>query len=426
MQLTHAMHSYFPSEVFEILKITGEQAFKLGLQVYLIGGSIRDLLLPQREFDWDIDLVVEHRGAEDLGRALQAQLGGQLQHFSQYGTAKLKLSQKLQLDIATARTEHYAYPGANPEVSFSDLHADLDRRDFSVNALAIALQPGSFGALIDYFDGYSDLQHRHLKALHKDKFREDPVRCWRACRLAHALDFRIEPQTLEWLHTTMKSGIFNGFFSARIQAELYKVLSFKDPIPCLLQLQELQILNCLEPELELDGFLLTALNRLENWQPWFTELHESWSAPLLLLLTKLTPATQLKLIPQLGLKQNHLQAWRTQQELGSSYFNIPWRKLKPSQIHAHFKSIPPLTLWLWLACYAESDLAFAIDLFWTKLRSIKPLISGNHLKEWISPGPQMRILLAVLLSAQLDGEIASAEAALNLAQKWIHQNKEVL
>ncbi|MBT9545195.1 MAG: CCA tRNA nucleotidyltransferase [Candidatus Sericytochromatia bacterium] len=433
MQLLRLMQNYFPPPVLDLLQQTGQAAADLNLKVYLIGGSIRDLLLPHRAFDWDIDLVVENQGeearAEALARELQSRLGGQLQVFKQYGTAKLgkfKPDERLQLDIATARTESYAYPGANPEVAFSDLHADLDRRDFSVNALAIALLPDNFGQLIDYFEGYHDLQHRHLRTLHPDKFREDPVRAWRACRLEQALDFQIESETAELIADTMKSGLFDGFCSARIRVELRKVLSFDDPIPCLLRLSELGVLRCLDPHLKLNETLLDALNRLEQWQPWFAEAHDAWAAPLCLLLEAVPLEKRPALLPKLELNQHQLRSWLAFEQKSQTYLQNDWSKMPPSAIYAALKAIPDLTLWLWLARYPESPLALTIERYWLEWRNLKPFLTGHELKQWLKPGPHMRALLNELLRARLDGETHSHDDEMTLAQKLIQQRQEVL
>lgn len=426
MQLLRLMQSYFPASVLDLLQQTGQCAAELNLKVYLIGGSIRDLLLPHREFDWDVDLVVEQQGAEALGRELQARVGGQLQVFKQYGTAKLKLDERLHLDLATARTETYAYPGANPEVTFSDLHADLDRRDFSINALAIALLPGEFGQLIDYFEGYQDLQHRRLRTLHPDKFREDPVRAWRACRLEQALSFQIEVKTASLISETLQSGLFDGFCSPRIRAELRKVLSFADPIPCLLRLDELHVLRCLDPHLELNETLLGALNRLEQWQPWFAEAHDAWAAPLCLLLEAVPLEKRASLLSKLELNQHQLQAWTTFERESENYFHRDWQSPPPSEMAAALKQIPDLTLWLWLARFPESPLAQAIEKFWLEWRQIKPFLTGHELKQWLKPGPQMRQILNRLMQARLDGETHSRQDEMALAQKLSLQTHEVI
>jgi len=420
------MQAYFPAEVLELLHHVGESAAALDLRVFLIGGSIRDLLLPHREFDWDIDLVVEHRGAEALGQEMQRRCGGQLQIFEQYGTAKLKFDQRLHLDIATARTETYAHPGANPKVSFSDLHADLIRRDFTINAMAIALLPGEFGELIDYFNGYQDLEHRLLRTLHENKFREDPVRCWRACRLQHALSFQIESQTAQLISETMQTGIFDRFFSPRIRTELRKVLSFADPLPSLLALEALNVLRCLDPELRLNENLLGALNRLEQWEPWFAEAHDQWAAPLCLLLEALSVPRRAELIPHLELNQHQVRSWEAIVVQTEKMLALNWKTLKPHQVYQTLKPIPDLTLWFWLARFPESELAQAAEYFWGELRLSKPEISGHDLKTILKPGPQMREILEKLHHFRLDGLVHSKEEEFALAQKWAQELKEVL
>lgn len=425
MKLLHAMQTYFPAEILALIQHAGEMATDLGLKVFLIGGSIRDLLLPQREFDWDIDLVVENEGAERLGFELHRHYGGQFQTFPQYGTVKLQITPGLSLDIATARTETYPYPGANPQVCFSDLHADLERRDFTVNAMAIALEPDKFGQLIDYFNGYYDLQHRLLRTLHANKFREDPVRSWRACRLEYALNFRIETETEAYISTTMESGLFDGFYTPRIRAELRKILSFKDPLPVLLRLEELSILRCLDPDLSLNETLLTVLNQLEQWHSWFATAQDAWLAPLFLLLASLPPVKRGLLIKKLELNQYQHRAWETFIYLSEEYRHTNWSALRRSEIYERLEKLPHLTLWLWLARFPDTPLAIAIELFWCELRTLKPRISGHDLKQWLKPGPQMRRVLRELHRLRLDGEINTYQEEQIFAQR-LSQKYEVL
>jgi tRNA nucleotidyltransferase (CCA-adding enzyme) len=164
-----------------------------GDPVYLVGGAVRDLLLGRGRAD--IDLVVEG----DAG-ALAGRLGAEVTSHERFGTAKVKRNGH-QIDIAGARSESYPQPGALPVVEpGADLAADLRRRDFTINAMAIPLlgEP----RLIDPYGGEADLATRQLRILHDGSFVDDPTRALRAARYASRFGFALEERTAELIRET--------------------------------------------------------------------------------------------------------------------------------------------------------------------------------------------------------------------------------
>jgi tRNA nucleotidyltransferase (CCA-adding enzyme) len=158
--------------------------------VYLVGGAVRDLLLGRTRAD--VDLVVVGDAV-----ALAARLGGAEKEHERFGTVKVDVSGH-EIDIATARTETYPEPGALPEVApASDIEADLARRDFAVNAMAIPLQGAP--RLIDPHRGRGDLEEGVLRVLHPRSFEDDPTRAIRAARYGSRFGFALEPETFELL-----------------------------------------------------------------------------------------------------------------------------------------------------------------------------------------------------------------------------------
>ena len=161
-----------------------------GKPVYLVGGAVRDLLLGRGRAD--IDLVVEGDAT-----ALAARLGGVVVEHERFATAKAQLGGH-EVDIATARAETYARPGALPEVEpTAGIAADLARRDFTINAMAIPLRRDP--ELIDPHGGLEDLDAGMLRVLHSRSFEDDPTRALRAARYVARFDFELEPDTAELL-----------------------------------------------------------------------------------------------------------------------------------------------------------------------------------------------------------------------------------
>ncbi len=208
--------------------------------LYLVGGTVRDLILGAGVKD--LDLVVEREAAESFGTRLQARLGGTLSCHVDFGTCTLALEDGVTLDLATAREETYSRPGVLPAVTPSTLRKDLARRDFSVNALAIRLGPLPH-QLLDPFGGAADLAARQLRALHPLSFVEDPTRVLRGARLAGRLGFRFEPNTLAQARAALERRFLANVSHARLRAELE--LTFEEPrvTPALRVLSELNALQ---------------------------------------------------------------------------------------------------------------------------------------------------------------------------------------
>lgn len=186
---------------------------------YLVGGGVRDLLLGTSSRDLD---VVSETPVGPLGRALHAELGGRLACHDVFLTCTLTLSD-LTLDLATARTEHYARPGALPTVAPGALANDLYRRDFTVNTFAVALsEPGT---LISVPGAGDDLEHRLLRILHPRSFTDDPTRIVRGARLAGRLGFDYDRQTRQTLETALAAGVHRSVSPGRLKNELLLTLT---------------------------------------------------------------------------------------------------------------------------------------------------------------------------------------------------------
>lgn len=174
--------------------------------VYLVGGAVRDLLLGESRAD--VDVVVEGEVLE-----LAERLGGEAIVHERFSTATVHI-EGLTVDLVAARSETYAQPGALPEVAPADLYADLSRRDFTVNAMAIPLQGEP--RLIDPHDGQADLCSKVIRVLHRGSFVDDPTRALRAARYAARLEFGLDPET----ERLVRAAALETVSGERIEAEL--------------------------------------------------------------------------------------------------------------------------------------------------------------------------------------------------------------
>ncbi|MEX2108067.1 MAG: hypothetical protein WD827_04180 [Solirubrobacterales bacterium] len=183
--LAAALHDSYPE--LEALRDAADAP------IYLVGGAVRDLLLGKGRTDLDLVVVGD-------ATALAAKLGAEIVAHERFATAKVRLDGH-EIDIAAARIESYSEPGALPDVEQTDeIGKDLGRRDFTINAMAIALSDAP--QLIDPYDGQGDLKQRLLRALHPESFVDDPTRALRAARYAARLDFELEAGTESLLRET--------------------------------------------------------------------------------------------------------------------------------------------------------------------------------------------------------------------------------
>ncbi|MDF1524540.1 MAG: CBS domain-containing protein, partial [Trueperaceae bacterium] len=210
-------------------------------RLYLVGGTVRDGLLGVGYHD--LDVVVEGgAGAEALARALRERLGGDLAVHETFGTASLTLPQGLVLDLASARAEAYDYPGALPVVREGDLAADLARRDFTVNALAVRVHPRP-PELRDPFGGLADLEARRLRVLHPLSFVEDPTRLVRGARLAGRLGLRFDDDAAAKARVSLRPSVVANVSGQRLRAELELTLAEARVAPALRHLEALDALE---------------------------------------------------------------------------------------------------------------------------------------------------------------------------------------
>lgn len=222
LQLLHDL----PKEINKLLSSVQRVADKLGYSVYIVGGFVRDLLL--KVPTQDLDFVVEgdgHAFAKALFKSLDE---GQLVLHEQFGTARIEFPDGSHLDVAKSRWEYYAFPGALPQVEESRLRDDMFRRDFTINAMAIAINSTRYGELIDYYGGLRDLKQGEIRFLHNLSFIEDPTRILRAVRFAGRYDFKIANETREGAFTALRTEILHKLSTERFTEELMLLLREKN------------------------------------------------------------------------------------------------------------------------------------------------------------------------------------------------------
>ncbi|MEO0869905.1 MAG: CBS domain-containing protein, partial [Cyanobacteria bacterium J06642_11] len=421
-------------DLWTLINIIAEAAQQRGWHLYVVGGAVRDLLLASQDGGVsikDIDLVVDSFRSpvtEGAGVVLAQQLQRQypdadLQIHGEFKTAALVWPEHsgygpLMIDIATARTEFYPYPAANPEVEPSSIHQDLYRRDFTMNALAMCLTEPQPGRLLDFFGGALDIQQRQVRVLHANSFIEDPTRIFRAVRFAVRLGFSIDAQTESFIRYAMDSGIYAALqlensqlklpaLQTRLKAELAYILQADYWSEALGLLDHLGALRCLHTSLSIDTQLWHQIHRVGPWQKRFVaECGKDmgipqWLMRLEVLLARVDVGAQIAI--NLRLPQSSIQRL---QQLGDIEPNLLTKfahKPRPSSIYQTLVSYDLPTLLLVSVRYPKR-LGSHIWCYFTKLIHVRSPIDGHYLKQLgYVPGPHYRRMLTALTHAVLDG-----------------------
>ena len=379
------------------------------LALYLVGGSVRDLLLDRPTLDVDLTLEGD---APALARRAAAELRDTrcLVHAA-FRTATLK-GPGFRLDIATARAETYERPGALPTVHPGSLRDDLFRRDFTVNTIALALTDGRHDALIDPFDGRSDLDAGLLRVLHDGSFRDDATRILRGVRYESRLGFRFEPQTLRLLRRDVRYlGTISG---PRIREELARTLREPEPERILLRLQELAALSAIHPTLTFDSGRAEAFAALRGMRA-----EPSPTAYLTLLAWDLSREEAAALAARLALNRRETDAVRAVSQVRALERALS-EEIRPSRVVALLSPFPSAALW----ALAAAGGGPAREQAWRYLhrwRYVKPALDGHALLALgAQPGPGLGELLRRLKAAKLDGEVRSRRDEERMARDLLH------
>lgn len=416
-----------------LLRLIGEEVNLLKYTVYIVGGFVRDLLLNGHQLDMavmDMDIVIEGN-AIAFAQRMQSLYGGRVVPHKRFNTAKWLLDdpehpvhvQKLladlntsgalenlpsHLDFVTARTEFYTAPTVLPTVEDSSIKLDLHRRDFTINTLALCLNPNRWGELSDFYGGVNDLNQGIIRILHSLSFVDDPTRILRAVRYEQRFDFAIEPRTLELLLDAEE--LLDRMTPARIRHELERILQEERPEKALARLDEVSILARLHPLLHFNKDLARAFANLRLARERaagdalvITEPIDRlyWG----ILVSQLPAAVHLELTRRLGLRGETQQLMRGLANIHIHLAELSQPNLTPSRVVAIFEQVNPVALALLPIIYADQpQLLRYVEKYQSTWHHVHPELDGHDLANLGVPrGPLYGDLLRTLRAARLDG-----------------------
>jgi tRNA nucleotidyltransferase (CCA-adding enzyme) len=408
-----------PAKIITTLRDFGKLAERLHYKSYAVGGFVRDLLL--RRANFDIDIVVEGDGIE-FAKLFAEEHGIRARYHKKFNTAVLIFPDEQRIDVATARFEYYQYPAALPIVEFGSLKMDLYRRDFTINTLAIALNPDEFGQLIDFFGGQRDLKEKVVRVLHNLSFVEDPTRIMRAIRFEQRFGFRIGKQTASLIRNAVQMGLIEKLWGHRFFHEIQLILMEDDPLPAIRRMAEFGVLPILSPRMQFDQKTEEFFTRLREAISWYElsfldEPLERWWVYLLGLLSGLSASRLEEVWDRLELTSGQQArihwTYRQVEEVLQYFLQLP--DLRPSDIYRALQPFKPEELLFMMAKTQREEVRRAISHYLHRYRHVSPELRGKDLKAMgVPPGRIYREILDKLMDARLDGNVKERQDELAL------------
>ncbi len=396
-----------------LLRMVGRLSQDMGSRAYLVGGIVRDIAIGYPNTDLDIAVEMD---AERVAREFAHRVGGSFKSLTQFGTCKVETKAFGTLDFATARREIYRRPGALPDTDVSNMIQDLLRRDFSVNAMAICLNPREYGQLLDLCGGLRDLRRGKLRVMHDRSFIDDPTRILRGIRFGARYGFGFEKGTLGLLRQCLETGGFSSISGKRIYTEVKLICMEANALRGLKMLERYGILEITLGARGGRGNLLDVRRRLprailnieraagaefaERWICWFASLFAGMGGKRARVLVSYFNLSKEVRAVCLWMAEDCRRVAARLAKLGSA---------QACQVTVLLKPIPPEGL---VHLHAVSSMA-AKDLIVKYLaiwRHVAPSLSGGEIASMgVGEGPLVGRILTEILRLKLTGKLKTRD-----------------
>ncbi|MFH1847677.1 MAG: hypothetical protein ABH825_00480 [Candidatus Omnitrophota bacterium] len=406
-----------------IIKFLRDEASRRSLNIFLVGGAVRDLIMGSKNLD--LDILVEG-DAIAFGEHLAKETGCGIVSHKRFGTCTIDMSGKI--DLASARKETYARPAALPEVSFSGVREDLARRDFTINAMALSLNPKDFGRIIDFYNGREDIKKGRIRVLHDASFIDDPTRILRAVRFEQRYGFRIEPHTMRLLRGAARKQMAQRTEKQRLRDELILILKEDYPGRAVKRLADLQGLSFMHPRLRFSKKterLFASVRKVVRRHEKSFGRKDALNAPLMYLaalLEALDPAQIRSVGDSFAFRRRDIEQAVFFREKGAHIRKTlrATKKIKPHMIHELLSPLSREVTLLIMAAASSETARGRIRRFLARHDGAALKIGGSDLKNMgLKEGPGFGEILAGTLRAKIDGRLKTKADELRFARKLI-------
>ena len=402
MNIENLLKKTLSSSQYQAINILGEQFDRLGIRAFLVGGTVRDLLLGNSITD--IDIVLESNPHHVIAK-FDVKYEIEIVSYSQFGTCKINLLGQI-IDLAMARKEKYPFPGDLPVVEQASFEDDLARRDFSINALAAGINRSDWGELIDFHDGLADLTSKRIRVLHCESFEDDPTRIFRGLRYSARLGFDLENKTkglliagLEFL--PLLSGV-------RVTSEIRKVFSEENSAAILNALDQYKVMKYVHEGFPSGSDLIKRRELLGSLGI------DSNNRDLYAFISLISPTQRKNVIVRMNLGNEFLK-------FGSDIGRIELleEEASRSDIHDQLKQVSE-TAMLVAGTYVSTKTKSHLDLFLEELNNINLLIGGEDLIDLgMSQGPRVGDVLSKTLAHMIESGPLSKSEQILVAKRFI-------
>ena len=418
------MKERLSQEMLDLLAKIGQVANEIGMSAYVVGGFVRDLML-YRDNE-DLDIVIEGDGisfAKKYARLTEARV----HTYEKFGTAVIVFKNGFKMDVASARMEYYQFPAALPTVEMSSIKLDLFRRDFTINTLAIQLNPTYFGTLIDFFSAQRDIKDKAIRVLHNLSFVEDPTRVFRAIRFEQRFDFTIGKLTEGLIRNAVRMDFFKRLSGDRVFAELKLILEEENPVSAINRLVDFDLLKVIHPALEHDNQLSTILESVNKVMAWhdllFVDaLYEKWSVYFLSIIRNVNRKVAYEICDRLrlSLKYQEMFCKKRFQAAGCLCWLEYYLPVDSSELYKRLQPFKTELILYMMASTRHEKVKRAISKYYTELRHIKIHVTGKDLREMgVKEGPVYREILQAILDAKLNGALKNEKEELEFLKSYL-------
>ena len=422
--LSEQMEHGLDADGLALLREAGKLARDMSVELYLVGGPVRDLLLQRPQLD--LDLVVVGDGPS-FARAWAEMLEASVTVHQPFLTATVTLAEGRRIDLATARRESYEHPGALPTVQPASIEEDLTRRDFTINTLAVALNPDKWGELYDPRGGQRDLQAGLIRVLHDESFVDDPTRLIRAVGFEVRLGFSLEEHTRELLQAAVDESALD-LISARRRAEVLLPLVGEEPgADVLARMGELGLLGTMHLGGPVSHYVEAGLKQMPAVLEALGAPGTGRAAALarLALVAHDAGIAAVTLIDYLQLPgEEGASLTQALAALASPPPQLTAASVKPAELYFALERYHIVTAAV-LSVSGPSVAGRRIQQYWRELRHIESDITGDDLlAAGAQPGPTFSQALSEALRVKLNTPDASPEKQLQAALEYLESVKQ--
>jgi tRNA nucleotidyltransferase (CCA-adding enzyme) len=406
----------WPKNIQALFGHVAELSVTCAMPAYVVGGFVRDGLLGVESFD--VDIAVEG-DALAFAEALAEKVGGQCEAFTRFGTAIVMVPGLGRVDIACTRAESYPRPGALPEVVSAPLSADLVRRDFTLNSIALRLLLRGKTEWLDPSGGLEDLKKGLLRAHHAKTFEDDPTRVFRAVRFEQRFGFKIEPKTLAWLKAAVKGRFLDRVSGERLRNELRLIFAEPHPEKAVKRISGLGVWPRLCAALKKVEDPRDVADALKAYRKLGASIEEPWMVWLSVMVGSLGEEARRSLADRLTL--SGVERKVLFQCAGPASAAMKVLKRRGVTLGALHLVLSPLRMETHAVLWAEGNARERKLLlrYEKAMGSLNPFLSGKDLIDLgMRPGPGFATLLEEGLGLQIDRRLKTRSQAL----KWL-ENK---